>query len=146
MHAMRYVLAATLCAFLLAGCGGDDADEAATTEPAPTWDGLAELRPRDGVLDVEGFRAYAEGVAEEFETDPEALVREFLRVEDGEVTTNGPRTTLLRDSLEDDSVRAERWLLDLSRDGDVWTIVAARWEQRCHENRGHQDFSPELCI
>ena len=146
MHAMRYVLAATFCAFLLAGCGGDDAEEAATTAPAPTWDGLAELRPRDGVLDVEEFRAYTESVDEEFEADPEALVREYLRVEDGEVTTDGPRTTLLRDSLEDDSVRAERWLLDLAREGETWTIVAARWEQRCHENRGHQDFTPELCI
>jgi hypothetical protein len=143
---MRYVLAATFCAFLLAGCGGDDADEAATTEPVPTWDGLAELRPRDGVLDVEGFRAYTESVEEEFETDPEALVREYLRVDDGEVTTDGPRTALLRNSLEDDSVRAERWLLDLAQEGETWTIVAARWEQRCHENRGHQDFSPELCI
>jgi hypothetical protein len=146
MHAMRFVLAATFCAFLLVGCGGDDADEGATTEPPPTWEGVSELRPSDGVLDVEGFRAYTESVDEEFETDPEALVREYLRVEDGEMTTDGPRTTLLRDSLEDDSVRAERWLLDLAQDGETWSIVAARWEQRCHENRGHQSFSPELCI
>jgi len=143
---MRYVLVATFCAVLLAGCGGDDADEAATTEPAPTWEGVSELRPRDGTLDVEEFRAYTESVDEEFEADPEALVREYLRVDDGEVTTDGPRTTLLRDSLEDDSVRAERWLLDLAREGETWTIAAARWEQRCHENRGHQAFSPELCI
>jgi hypothetical protein len=144
---MRYVLVATMCALLLAGCGGDDADEAApTTAPALTWDGVSELRPSDGVLDVEEFRAYTESVDEDFETDPEALVREYLRVEGGEVTTDGPRTTLLRDSLEDDSVRAERWLLDLAQDGETWSIVAARWEQRCHENRGHQDFGPQLCI
>jgi hypothetical protein len=146
MHAMRYVLAATFCAFLLAGCGGDDDGDTAGTETVATWEGVPEPRPRDGVLDVERFRSYTESVDAEFETDPEALVREYLRVEDGEVTVDGPRTTLLRDILEDDSVRAERWLLDLSRDGDVWTIVAARWEQRCHENRGHQAYSPELCI
>jgi hypothetical protein len=145
--AMRYVLTATLCAFLMAGCGGGgEADEGATTEPPLTWEGVAELRPRDGVLDVEEFGAYTERVDEEFEVDPEALVREYLRVEDGEVTADGPRTTLLRDSLEDDSVRAERWLLDLAQEGGTWWIVAARWEQRCHENRGHQDFSPQLCI
>lgn len=149
MHPMRYVLVATMCALMLVGCGGEDADEAATTAPSPVpaWEGVSELRPTsDGVLDVEGFRAYTESVDEEFEADPEALVREYLRVEDGEVTTDGPRATLLRDSLEDDSVRAERWLFDLAREGDTWSIVAARWEQRCHENRGHQAFSPELCI
>jgi len=146
MNSMRYVFAATISALLLAGCGGDDADEAADTQPPPTWNGVAELRPRGGVLDVAPFRRYTESVEEEFESDPEALVREYLGLEDGEVTTDGPRTTLLRDSLEDDSVRAERWLLDLSREGDVWTIVAARWEQQCHRGRGHQDFGNELCL
>lgn len=142
MLGMRYVLAATFCACVLAGCGGDD-DSSAT--PA-TWEGVAELRPRNGALDVEAFRSYLERVDAEFERKPETLVREYLRIEDGTLTVDGPRTTLLRDSLEDDSVRAERWLLDLAREGDVWTIVAARWEQRCHEQRGHQEFTPELCI
>jgi hypothetical protein len=145
MRPMRCALAATICVLLLAGCGSDDGDAAGTTTVAG-WEGVPEPRPRSGMLDVEGFRSYTESVDADFETDQEALVREYLRVEDGEVTVGGPRTTLLRDSLEDDSVRAERWLLDLAREGDVWTIVAARWEQRCHEQRGHQAFSPELCI
>jgi hypothetical protein len=131
---------------LLAACGGDDDGDAAGTTAVAAWQGVPELRPRSGTLDVEGFRSYTESVEADFETDEEALVREYLGVEDGEVTVDGPRTTLLRDSLEDDSVRAERWLLDLAREGDVWMIVAARWEQRCHEQRGHQEFTPELCI
>src|ERR671917_608590 len=139
MSEMRYVLVATMCALLLAGCGADDPnDEAApTTGAVLTWDGVSELRPRDGVLDVDEFRRYTESVAEGFETDPEALVREYLRVEGGDVSTDERRMTLLRDSLEDDSVRAERWLLDLAQEDGTWSIVAARWQQRCHENRGH---------
>ena len=38
----------------------------------------------------------------------------------------------MRDNLEDDSVRAERYTLELERDGDVWTLVSARRDQRCH--------------
>lgn len=146
MHSMRYVLAAMICTLLLAGCGSDDSAEPAETEPAIEWQGVAELRPGDGMLDVDGFRMYAESVDAAFEREQKSLVREYLRIEDGTLTVDGPRATLLRDSLEDDSVRAERWLLDVAKDGDVWTIVSARWEQRCHEQRGHQTFSAELCI
>lgn len=147
MHSMRYVLAATICTLLLlAGCGSDDSAEPAETEPAIAWEGVPERRPRNGVLDVEAFRTYAESVDVAFEREPQMLVREYLRIEDGTLTVQGPRATLLRDSLEDDSIRAERWLLDVAKDGDVWTIVSARWEQRCHEQRGHQTFSPELCV
>jgi hypothetical protein len=147
MLAVRYVLVATFSALLLTGCGGGESGAVPTeTSTAIGWEGVAELRPRDGELEVDEFRAFAAGVDAIWEREPEALVREYLGVDDGEVTVDGPRTTLLRDSLEDDSVRAERWLLDLAQEDETWTIVAARWEQRCHENRGHQDFSPELCI
>jgi hypothetical protein len=144
MHAVRYVLVAAMSAVLLVGCGGGDDDSGAAQ--ADVWQGVAELRPRDGVLDVEAFRSHLESVDAEYEQKPETLVREYLGVADGELTVEGPRATLLRDSLEDDSVRAERWLLDVAKDGDTWTIVAARWEQRCHQNRGHQEFTPELCV
>jgi hypothetical protein len=150
MHSMRYVLAATICtlllAGLLAGCGSDDSAEPAETEPGIEWQGVPEPRPRDGMLEVEAFRSYTESVDAEFEREPQTLVREYLRIEDGTLTVQGPRATLLRDSLEDDSVRAERWVLDLEREGDVWAVAAARWEQRCHEQRGHPTFSPELCL
>jgi hypothetical protein len=140
------LVVAAACAFLLSGCGGDDSAEPGDDGRAIEWQGVAELRPRDGALDVEGFRTYTESVDAAFERKPETLVREYLRLTDGTLTVEGPRATLLRDSLEDDSVRAERWLLDVAKDGDAWTIVAARWEQRCHEQRGHQTFTPELCL
>ena len=49
--------------------------------------------------------------------------------------------------LLDDSVRAQRYKLELSRrDDGTWKIESASWAQRCQEGRGHQDFSPELCV
>jgi len=125
----------------VAACGG--ADDA---EPPASWSGLQRPYPADGVLPVDGFRAYAESQDADWERDPETLVREYTRLADGAVTVESGRVTLLRDSLEDDSVRAERYVLELERDDDVWTLVSARWEQRCHEQRGHQEFSPELCV
>ena len=54
--------------------------------------------------------------------------------------------TVLRDGLEDDSVRAERYVLELERDGGIWKLVSARRDQRCQAMRGHQEFSPALCV
>jgi hypothetical protein len=143
LHAFRVRAVAVvflLFATLVAACGG----ESQPASPA-TWNGPQRPYPADGVLSVDGFRAYADSVDADWERDPAALAREFVRA-DGQTTVSDSRVTLLRDSLEDDSVRAERYLLDLERDGDVWTLKSARWEQRCHVGRGHQDFSPELCL
>lgn len=143
---MRYVLLVTISAFLLVGCGGDERVEPAETQRGTEWDGVAEPRPPGGELEVESFRRYAEAVDEGWERDAGALVREYLRIEGGVLTVEGRQVTLLRDGLEDDSVRAERWVLALSRDGEVWALRSARWEQRCHQGRGHQDFRNGLCL
>ncbi len=144
---MRYVLAATICVLLFAGCGGgDDAATPSTTQHAIDWEGVPEPRPRDGVLAVDAFRSYLRAVEAEWEREPEAVVRRYLRIDDGALTVDGTRAILLRDSLEDDSVAAERWVLELERDGENWSLHAARWEQRCHQGRGHQEFGNELCL
>jgi hypothetical protein len=48
--------------------------------------------------------------------------------------------------LLDDSVAAERYLLGLQRDGDVWRLSSARWMQSCRPGRGHEEFSPVDCV
>jgi len=125
----------------VAACGGAD-----DSPPPASWGGLQRPYPADGVLPVDEFRAYADSLDAEWERDPETLAREYTRVTDGAVTVEDGRVTLLRDSLEDDSVRAERYVLDVERQDDVWALVRAQWEQRCHEQRGHQEFSPDLCV
>ena len=112
----------------------------------PDWSGPAELRPSDGMLEVDEFRAHADAVDEEWERDPEALAREYLGGLEGEVSLDGTQVTLLRDDLQDDSVEAERFVLELEQNDESWKLVSARWEQRCHAGRGHQVFSPELCV
>ena len=130
----RLILALAVTA---AGCDGSDGS---------AWTGPEELRPRDGKLDVARFRDHAQAVDEEWERTPEGVAREFLNVRDGGTTFDGNTVVFLRDDLQDDSIRAERWVLELEQQGDEWELVAARWEQRCHAGRGHQQFSPELCL
>jgi len=134
-----------------------------TTEPAPapsaSWAGLPQPLPADGTLPVDAFNAYAEGVDEPWERSLLGTVDEFA----GRDATDGPdisfeaatgpegagpaTATLLLDGLLDDSVRARRYVLTLSRrDDGTWRVDAAAWAQRCNEGRGHEAFSPEPCL
>ena len=112
--------------------------------------------PRSGTLPVAAFNARAERVDEPWERDLAALTLEFLALGDPESSTrsfnstssgDSANATLLVDGLGDDSVRARSYELTFERRADgTWRIVTASWAQRCHEGRGHQDFSPEPCV
>ena len=140
-----------LVATLVAACGGDD-DAAA---PA-TWGGPQRPYPANGVLPVDDFRAYAESLDEEWEQVPEELAREYVRPpaetggpESPTVTVSGlvgQQVTVTLEGLADDSVAAERYVLELDEHDGHWSLVSARWEQRCQEQRGHREFSPALCV
>ena len=130
-----------------------------TTSPPSSWDGLDEPLPASGELPVDEFNAYAESVDEPWERDVAATTTEFVgrdRVEvpsvsfqattggEGEGPTNA---SLLLSGLLDDSVRARRYDLTLSRRSDgTWRIDSASWAQRCQQGRGHQAFDAGPCI
>jgi hypothetical protein len=130
-----------------------------TTAPPAGWNGLSEPLPESGELPVDDFNAYAESVDESWERDLAAITDRFLGPATGDAQSRsfqataagegtGSATVSLRlDGLLDDSVRSRSYDLTLSRRADgTWRIDTARWAQRCHEGRGHQDFSPEPCL
>ena len=112
--------------------------------------------PPPGKLPVDAFNARAESVDEPWERDLAALTQEFLALREQESSTrsfnstssgDSATATLLVDGLGDDSVRARSYELTFERRADgTWRIVSASWAQRCHEGRGHQEFSPEPCL
>ena len=170
LPALTAVLAAS-------ACGGDDevtrtvtvtettvsTTTVTTTETAPlppgTWAGPPQPLPADGTLPVDEFNAYAESVEEPWERDLAATASEFVGRDASEApnlsfqATSGPEgggptnASLLFDGLLDDSVRARRYDLTLTRRQDgTWRIDSAFWAQRCQEGRGHQSFSPAPCL
>lgn len=65
---------------------------------------------------------------------------------DGEAQTRAA-AVVIRDRMFDDSVRAVRYRLGFSRTPNgAWTLIQARWDQRCWPGRGHQRFRPTRCI
>src|SRR5688500_9599212 len=133
---MRWLaVLALVLAIGVAACGG--ANDAGQT----TWSGPQRPYPADGVLPVDGFRAYGEERDEEWEHARGALARACLRLDaraqagpevpSTTVSREGSRVTVTRGGLADDSGRAERYVLELQREGEIWSLVSARWEQRC---------------
>ena len=130
----------------VAACGGGGGSEESEQPAGASWAGPAAPYPEDGVLPVDGFNDYSEAVDAEWELDQAAVAREYVKREDVKVTVTEAAVIVQDDDLEDDSVRSERFTLELAADGDVWVLLTARRDQRCHEGRGHQDFAPEPCV
>jgi hypothetical protein len=108
-------------------------------------------------VSVEAFEAHRETVEEPWESSPALVAAEFVRL--GERTAvntsietssesegSSPTVTITLDGLLDDSVRAERWVLELEpAGGDGFRLVSVRRTQRCQPDRGHEGFSAERC-
>jgi hypothetical protein len=145
-------VAAVTAALLATGCGGGDDDAPAG------WAGPPQPLPANGTVPIEEFTAFAESVDEAWERSPAAVAAVFADTGDleGNVVVSvpsrpggtGPASgTVVVDDLADDSIRTLRYELELEGAGDgAWRVAAATWSQRCQPGRGHQDFSPELCV
>jgi ABC-type Fe3+-hydroxamate transport system substrate-binding protein len=155
-----------LVALLASACaGGDDSATetvtvtTATTTTVTVTETTTETTTTEGAsgtLPVDAFNARAESVDEPWERDLAKVTDEFLALGEQESgsrsfqsTSNGDSASasLLIDGLADDSVRARSYELTFTRrDDGTWKVESAQWAQRCHEGRGHQDFSPEPCV
>lgn len=138
--------ACLLSALAVGGCGSEVAEVGQPTKQP------------DGTASVDEFVEYAEAVDEDWERSAAMAAAEFLRLDEREAARTsiegtasaegaGPETVIVTlDGLFDDSIRAERWTLTFEPDGDTYRLTEARWAQRCQPGRGHQHYSPELCL
>jgi hypothetical protein len=134
-----------------------------TPEPSPTvapvWDQFPTLEP-SGRIPFDEFNSYLESAQPPWASSPLRASLEFLRLDEPVALTTsvvmetsppegGERAvvTVSKEGLADDSIRALRYVLQFERQGDgSWRLLSAEWTQRCWDGRGHQDFTPELCI
>ena len=151
---MRKCASALLVVVVLAaGCGGGDDDGGngnGTAGGSSSWSGPPKP-DENGMIAVEEYNEHAESLPSE-QRKPRPMVLEFLEPgEPYDLTVNerpgGATAVVLRENLEDDSVKAERTQVELMLgSGGEWRLSSAQVMYQCHEGRGHAGFSPELCL
>jgi hypothetical protein len=87
---------------------------------------------------------------------PRAVAATFLQIDLDQpgVSVSGstepypaPQVLTITTPLADDSIAEVRYQLVLGvTDSGPYQVTSAGWTQRCQPNRGHQDFSTELCV
>jgi hypothetical protein len=130
-----------------------------TTTPGPPTSWTGPSRRADGAVPVAAFNALLDTNHATWTRSPLRTSVEFLQLDDTTAFTTTVRVTtnpdardradviVTADGLLDDSVRATRFEVHLARRNDAsWRLTSARWSQQCQPNRGHQDFTPELCV
>jgi hypothetical protein len=130
-----------------------------SSNAAPAWDQFPTLEP-SGDIPVGEFNAYLESAEPPWATSPLRASLEFLRLDEPVALTTSivmethppeggeqAEVTVTKEGLADDSIGAIRYGLEFERQADdSWRLLSAVWAQRCQGGRGHQDFTPELCI
>jgi hypothetical protein len=111
----------------------------------------------DGSIAVSAFNARLDAEHPTWASSPERIAKEFLDADRMDASTVATQVTaqssdtadvvLNADGLRDDSVHAARYNLHLVRQPDqTWRLATAAWSQQCQPDRGHQDFTTELCL
>lgn len=131
----------------------------ASPPEAAVWEQFPTLES-SGAIPVDEFNAYLESTEPPWATSPLRASLEFLRLDEPVALTTSvvmethppeggdeAEVTVTKDGLADDSIAALRYVLEFERRADgSWRLRAAAWTQRCQPGRGHQDFTPELCV
>src|SRR5688500_12338167 len=127
-------------AFISYSChfNGDDRDSFITEDPKSYNERIMK-----GKLD-----------SQQWADDPVLIVRELFRSGDFErkiiIDVDGKSKdevtiTFTREGLEDDSVNGEKRILEYKKINDVWTIESIRLGFKCWKERGHTNYSGNLC-
>lgn len=133
-----------LLALVLVACDRENPTRSETRSPSRTRSPKAEVLPGQRFLPSLGcwmppeksLQDAAKGHAPGPETNANICQRR----------NRNAASASLDVKLEDDSIAEERHQLQLRRRQGRWVVVQDDHLQRCHQGRGHQDFSKEMCV
>ncbi len=129
-----------------------------TTTSSPSLSNWITPRDNpDGSIAVATFNGRLDSEQPTWASSPEHVANEFLNTDAIDASTVATQLTAVSpqaadvvvqaDGFRDDSVHAARYNLHLVRQPDqTWRLAIAAWSQQCQPNRGHQDFTTELCV
>jgi hypothetical protein len=116
------------------------------------WPGTVEVNTTTGIVEAPGLNEYITTAKPVWASDPNLLGVQLVQAVDAnesvqfEFDEATQVLTITTSGYLDDSVFASRITVQTERAADgLLRVVSASWGRQCQPNRGHQDFSLELC-
>jgi hypothetical protein len=100
--------------------------------------------PSDRLTDRDPRLAAIKAFGDRELPQPEGIKSETLEVIYPK--TGNAIVTMITDGLADDSVRAEKYRIEMQLVGELWKITWAGTQVKCYEGRGHTDWSKQPCV
>ena len=124
---------------------------------APLWNGRLDVDVATGAISAEGFNTFVD-TRQPIEARTAGgtalmLVGRDDAPETATALSERPGTddrttvTITKSNLLDDSIHAVRYQIELQQmpDDTLFRFIGGEWGQQCQPDRGHQDFTTELC-
>jgi hypothetical protein len=124
---------------------------------APLWDGRLDVDVATGAISAGGFNTFVD-TRQPVETRTAGGTALMLigsddapdtTIEVSERPGTDGRTIVMitKSNLSDDSIHAVRYQIELQQmpDDTLFRFIGGQWAQQCQPDRGHQDFTTELC-
>ncbi len=127
-----------LVALLLQGCGRETRASYQELAPGTAAAGAATILKSRELAGTDPTTLALSAIAQPEQPKPESV--ELHYPEPGRATV-----TLIIPTL-DDSIRATKYRVDLRRANNQWQTEWIGQQWRCHPDRGHQNWSTELCL
>jgi len=70
---------------------------------------------------------------------------ELIEISENILDNGNTVVILIHDNLLDDSVKGEKYLMELIKTNDKWKVVSLKKNWKCWNDRGHTDWGIELC-
>jgi hypothetical protein len=71
--------------------------------------------------------------------------REIITINEKNLGNKTREVILIHDYLNDDSVKAYKYVMTFKKKADHWTLIALKKNWKCYENRGHTNWGIERC-
>lgn len=72
--------------------------------------------------------------------------KEEITIEETTMDNGNSLLVLIHDNLMDDSVKGEKYLMELTRLDSTWKVLSMKKNWKCYEGRGHTNWDTEFCL
>ena len=71
---------------------------------------------------------------------------EEININEKTLENGNTLVTLIHDNQMDDSVKGEKFIMELAKSEGQWNVLSIKKNWKCYEGRGHTDWGTAFCL